>query len=64
MINKFDTRIGEGYLRERGGVVMIQGALGNCVIKSSNEICLIHRYGVFIYRIQHGIKCIQVDDKD
>ena len=26
--------------------------------------CLIQRYGVSIYRIQHGLKCAQVDGKD
>ena len=28
------------------------------------KFCLIHRYGIPICRIQHGIKCVQVDGKD
>ena len=55
----------EGYLRGGVGVVMSDT---RCVKwwedKSSNEISQIHRYGVVIHRIQHGIRCIQVDNKD
>ena len=32
--------------------------------KDTYKLCLIQRYEMPIYRIQYGIKCIQVDDKD
>ena len=70
MIQGFDALgiqgYGEGYLRGGGGV----GWERLVVVMSEYKLmpkfsrCLIQRYGVSIYRIQHGIKCIPVDSKD
>jgi len=71
---KLDTRIWiealgdgvQGYLRDGGGV----GWERLVIVMSEYKLmpkfsrCLIQRHGVSIYRIQQGVKCVQVDGKD
>jgi len=45
-------------------VIREKGEVERLCRRRCNEICLIQRYGVPIYRIQYGIKSKQVDDKD
>jgi len=52
----------QGYLRKGGvGVAVMSGYK---LMISDYLLCLIQRYGMSIYKIQHGIKSIQVNDKD
>jgi len=55
----------QGYLRGGGGVGWVMcDYMMLAKLCSVIWLCLMQRYGVSIYRIQHGIKCVQVDDKD